>query len=72
MRSNKHYAPMRFFIPFMYVLFIGMFAIEQSQSSNILSRDQTDEWKGWMQLVILIYHFTGSSAVSQLGLMQFI
>ena len=63
---------MRFFIPFMYVLFIGMFAIEQSQSSNILSRDQTDEWKGWMQLVILIYHFTGSSAVSQLGLMQFI
>lgn len=28
-----------------------------------LSREQTDEWKGWMQVVVLAYHYSGMSQV---------
>eukprot|EP00095_Tigriopus_kingsejongensis_P006689 maker-scaffold25_size650667-snap-gene-1.20 protein:Tk06689 transcript:maker-scaffold25_size650667-snap-gene-1.20-mRNA-1 annotation:"conserved hypothetical protein" len=61
MKENKNFTPLNFWLPVLYVLVLGIFFNEQAKATRFLHREQTDEWKGWMQLVILIYHFTGAS-----------
>ncbi|XP_067934905.1 N-acetylneuraminate 9-O-acetyltransferase-like isoform X2 [Watersipora subatra] len=70
MKENKNYTNLNFGFPLAYVILIGLFWAKDSEHTSILHRDQTDEWKGWMQIVILIYHFTGASRV--LGVYMFV
>ena len=77
-KAQKQYSSAEFKTLCLAVLAVGMLSIRRSETSSkgkpqpsgqavmdqpFLSRDQTDEWKGWMQFLILIYHYTGASKV---------
>ncbi|KAL8761916.1 MAG: hypothetical protein Q9184_002020 [Pyrenodesmia sp. 2 TL-2023] len=78
-KSQKHFSPYEFLVMCFSMLVLGILSIrrsvakmvpgrhalvkEQAVDQPFLPRDQTDEWKGWMQFAILIYHYTGASNV---------
>lgn len=77
-KLHKHFSTKEFTLMSLAIVAIGVLSIRRSLhplSSRgqhattrkvdhpFLSRDQTDEWKGWMQFVILIYHYTGASKI---------
>lgn len=63
MKENKYYSEFSFWLPIGYVTVLGLFFTEESKFTKVLHRDQLNEWKGWMQLVILVYHITGASRI---------
>lgn len=63
MKENKYYSEFSFWLPIGYVCALGLFFTEDSKFTKVLHRDQIEEWKGWMQLVILVYQVTGASHV---------
>jgi len=54
--SQKEYS--RDLFMFIVILFFiyGYYTIEPVKDLTLLSRDQTEEWKGWMQFIFLLYH----------------
>jgi hypothetical protein len=64
---HKHFDSSTFTV--LMVLFLGVAGLGTLQGhgdggGDFMNRDQTDEWKGWMQVIILIYHFMGASGTS--------
>ncbi|KAK9454206.1 10 TM acyl transferase domain found in Cas1p-domain-containing protein [Dipodascopsis uninucleata] len=63
-KLNKQFLQSEFNILMIIMLVVGVLTLRRSDSEQgFMGRDQSDEWKGWMQLVILIYHITGASKI---------
>jgi hypothetical protein len=56
------WGPFAFLVSLCLAAGLGTLTLEKD--AGFLNRYQTDEWKGWMQLFILIYHYTGASKVT--------
>jgi hypothetical protein len=65
-KQAKLVSPLLFFILSLLTLIPGhtVAKISDPVTPGFLARYQTEEWRGWMQLIILIYHYTGTSKVS--------
>jgi hypothetical protein len=63
-KEHKQFSLEQFWFLVIITVVIGYFTTTTSETpQSFLSRDQTDEWKGWMQILILIYHYLGASKV---------
>jgi len=64
-KEAKFFSFEQFWLLVILMVFLGYFTSESADKDQpFLSRDQTDEWKGWMQILILIYHYLGASKSS--------
>ncbi|KAJ5038347.1 uncharacterized protein L3040_007213 [Drepanopeziza brunnea f. sp. 'multigermtubi'] len=78
-KGHKLFQHSQFLIACLVVIIAGVLSIRKNrepaggtkiQDLDFLSRDQTDEWKGWMQFIVLFYHYTHAS--QHLGIYQII
>mmetsp|Transcript_41303 Transcript_41303/g.110439 ORF Transcript_41303/g.110439 Transcript_41303/m.110439 type:complete len:253 (+) Transcript_41303:346-1104(+) len=56
---DKHYDRDQFFAICLLLLVGGITTLKKGRGngSEVLNREQTEEWKGWMQVVFLMYHY---------------
>ncbi|KAJ3105733.1 hypothetical protein HK100_003826, partial [Physocladia obscura] len=62
-KVNKEFSLLEFTLLNLCWIIPGFWTIRIGKDSTFLNRDQTDEWKGWMQFAILVYHYTGGSKI---------
>ncbi|KAI3632256.1 hypothetical protein MIR68_009362 [Amoeboaphelidium protococcarum] len=65
-KQDKFYNQKLFVSLICIILVGGLSTIKRNDSSTdggFMNKNITQEWKGWMQLVILAYHYAGASSV---------
>lgn len=55
--AGKHYSRDVFAFLCLCLLAVSASSATPSHRGTLLNRDQTDEWKGWMQVLFLLYHY---------------
>ncbi|CAO3690634.1 unnamed protein product [Umbelopsis ramanniana] len=66
-KAQKQFDPNVFGLLIFATLVAGIVTMKSSKregDQGFLNRDQTDEWKGWMQIIILVYHYLAASGTS--------
>ena len=62
-KEEKHFNWISFTVPLTILGILGFVTYQPVKDASVLNRQQTCETRGWMQLVLLVYHYTGGSKV---------
>lgn len=62
-KTDKQYSRDMFIFIFFLLVFVAFVFTIKKTSDKILNRDQTEEWKGWMQVQFVWYHYYDAQEV---------